>query len=331
MLAELHVPTDPNVLVGSGTFDDAGVYRLSAEVALVQSVDFFPPIVDEPFDFGRIAAANALSDIYAMGAVPLTALAVCAFPRDSLPLQVLHETLRGGLAVLKEDGVVVLGGHTVKGPEFTYGLSVTGVVHPDHVLTNASARIGDELVLTKPIGTGLLSTALKRGLLLDTDRAQLVESMAKTNKAAAEACREILVHALTDVTGYGLLGHTLEMAEASHVAIEIDATVVPLLAHARWAFEVGAVPGGLHSNREWIEKRTTFEGVDETLMSLLCDPQTSGGLLAAVAPGDGPRLVRACRDRSVAAVQIGHVTDGPAGRCVVRSVGGQAPATKAPQ
>jgi selenide, water dikinase len=317
VLSGLPVSADANLLVGHGTFDDAGVYRLSDELALVQSVDFFTPVVDDPYDFGRIAAANALSDIYAMGARPLTALAVCAFPRESLPLQILRETLRGGLSVLDQDGVVMLGGHTVKGPEFTYGLSVTGRVHPDEILTNAGARVGDELVLTKPIGTGVLSTALKRGLLAEEERAALVESMARTNRTAADLCRTVDVHALTDVTGYGLLGHGLEMAEASRVAIEIDAGAVPLLPRARWAVETGAVPGGLLANRAWVADRLQVEDVDDELLSLLCDPQTSGGLRAAVAPGDGERLVTACREHGLIASRIGRATGGPAGRCLV--------------
>jgi len=308
---------DERLLVGTGTFDDAGVLKMSDELALVQSVDFFTPVVDDPWDFGRIAAANALSDIYAMGAVPLTALAVCAFPAGTLPLEVLRATLAGGLATLREAGVVPLGGHTVKGPEFTYGLAVTGTVHPKRILTNAGARPGDLLFLTKPIGTGVLATALKREALSAEATATLVETMAATNALAAEACREVEVHALTDVTGYGLLGHALEMAAGSGVAVEIDAAMVPLLPGALEAVVAGAIPGGLTANRVWVADRVSLAGVDETLQALLCDPQTSGGLLAAIAPDALDAFGRACAVRGVLAAPVGRVTGGPAGNATV--------------
>ena len=318
MLAALPVAHDPRLLVGTSTFDDAGVIRLSDEVALVQSVDFFTPVVDEPFDFGRIAAANALSDIYAMGATPLTALAVCAFPRDTLPLRVLEETLAGGLEVLREENVLPLGGHTVKGPEFTYGLAVTGVVHPDRVLTNAGARPGDALVLTKRLGTGVLATALKRGELGEAERRGMVASMARTNRDAAEAIAAAEVHALTDVTGYGLLGHGLEMAEASGVSLEIDAAALPLLPGAREAAAAGAIPGGLVANRRWVEGRADLSGVDATTAALLVDPQTSGGLLAAVAPSSVEALLAALARRSVEAAIVGRVAAGPRGTASIK-------------
>ena len=242
----------------------------------MQTVDFFTPVVDEPFDFGRIAAANALSDVYAMGARPFSALAVCAFPQGTLPLQALIDTLAGGLSVLREEGVLPLGGHTVKGPEFTYGLAVTGLVHPDRVLTNAGAKVGDALVLTKRIGTGVLATALKRGDLEAGARDAMVASMAATNRAAAEALADLGVHALTDVTGYGLLGHALELAEASGVALEIAAAAVPLLAGAREAAESGAIPGGLVANRSWVADRVEFDGVDDATATLAVRPANFG-------------------------------------------------------
>jgi len=318
VLAALPVAHDPRLLVGTSTFDDAGVMRLSDEVALVQSVDFFTPVVDEPFDFGRIAAANALSDIYAMGATPLTALAVCAFPRDTLPLKVLEETLAGGLEVLRQEKVLPLGGHTVKGPEFTYGLAVTGVVHPDKVLTNAGARPGDALVLTKRLGTGVLATALKRGELGEAERLAMVASMARTNRDAAEAIADLEVHALTDVTGYGLLGHALEMAEASGVSLVIDAAALPLLPGARDAAAAGAIPGGLVANRRWAESRADLGGVDATTAALLVDPQTSGGLLAAVAPAAVETLMAALARRGVDAAVVGSVAAGPRGTARIR-------------
>ena len=318
MLAALPVVSDPRLLVGAGTFDDAGVVRLSAELALVQTVDFFTPVVDEAFEFGRIAAANALSDIYAMGARPFSALAVCAFPQGTLPLQVLTDALAGGLSVLREEGVLPLGGHTVKGPEFTYGLAVTGLVHPDRILTNAGAKAGDALVLTKRIGTGVLATALKRGELADGPRDAMVASMATTNRAAAEALEDLGVHGLTDVTGYGLLGHALQLAEASGVALEISAAAVPLLDGARDAAISGAVPGGLVANASWVAGRVEFDGVDDVTATLLSDPQTSGGLLVALAPADAPTLLARCAGRGVPAAVIGRVVPGRAGTAVVR-------------
>jgi selenide, water dikinase len=316
VLDALPTVTDPRLLVGAGTFDDAGVVRLADDLALVQTVDFFTPVVDEPFDFGRIAAANALSDIYAMGARPLSALAVCAFPDGTLPLSALRDTLAGGLAVLQDEGVLPLGGHTVKGPEFTYGLAVTGLVHPDKVLTNARARIGDQLILTKALGTGVLATALKRGVLPEDARKAMVASMATTNRKAAEACEAVEVHALTDVTGFGLLGHALEMAAASGVAVEIDVSSLPLLPWAREAIDAGAIPAGLRANREWVEKSADLAGVDEAAATLLCDPQTSGGLLAAVPEASVAALLGRCAERGVRATRVGRVIAGRRGTAV---------------
>ena len=319
VLSGLPEVVDPRLLVGTRSFDDAGVVRLSDEVALVQTVDFFTPVVDEPFDFGRIAAANALSDVYAMGARPLSALVVTTFPVGTLPLGVLRETLAGGLAVLREEGVLPLGGHTVKGPEFTYGLAVTGVVHPDKVLTNAGARVGDALVLTKALGTGVLATALKQGEIGDSERRAMVASMVTTNRAAAEACEAAEIHALTDVTGYGLLGHGLEMAEASGVAIEIDAPAVPLLPGALAAAAAGSIPGGLLANLSWVEHKVQMVGIDDVTVKLLCDPQTSGGLLAAVASDAVASFLGACSRSGVSAAVIGRVVGGKAGTAVVRT------------
>ncbi len=287
-------------------------------MALVQTVDFFTPVVDDPYDFGRIAAANALSDVYAMGGEALTALAVCSFPKGTLPLEALRATLAGGMDVLREEGVLLLGGHTVKGPEFTYGLAVTGTVRPDRILTNAGARAGDVLVLTKPIGTGVLSTALKQGRLSVDDERRLVASMATTNRQAGRSCREVGVHALTDVTGFGLLGHALEMAQASSVTLEIEASTVPLLPGAREVALAGAIPGGLKANREWIADQVVVAIVDAVAVDLLCDPQTSGGLLAAVAPQQADGLIAACRDDGVLACRVGSVSAGKPGQVVVR-------------
>ncbi len=323
MLSALPAVRDPRLLVGIGTFDDAGVMRLSDELALVQSVDFFTPVVDEPRQFGRIAAANALSDIYAMGAKPITALAVCVFPSGTLPLEVLRACLLGGLELLAEEHVLPLGGHTIKGPELAYGLAVTGLVHPDRVLTNAAARAGDRLVLTKPLGTGVLATALKRGKLAEHERLAMEAVMARTNRVASAACVEVGVHALTDVTGYGLLGHALQMAEASGVAIEILAESVPILPGAREAAATEAIPGGLVANRQWVEPRAKLEGVDRVTADLLVDPQTSGGLLASAPPAAADALVAACARDGVAAAIIGRVVAGMPGTALVTSLRGQ--------
>jgi selenide,water dikinase len=318
VLAQLPEVSDPRLLVGTGTFDDAGVLQVREDLALVQSVDFFPPVVDDPFDFGRIAAANALSDIYAMGGRPLCALAVCAFPSGTLPLDVLRDTLAGGLSVMQAEGVVPLGGHTVKGPEFTYGLAVTGLVDPQRVLTNAGAAVGDALVLTKAIGTGVLATALKREQLDAAGLTMLVESMATTNRLAAEVCVKVGVHALTDITGFGLLGHALEMAEASRVCIEIDSRAVPLMPGALAAAGSGAVPGGLVANRTWIERRVSLANVDLVLANLLCDPQTSGGLFAAVGGGQLEAFLAAANASALACVVVGEVVDGEPGTLLIR-------------
>ena len=317
MLEKLPEVSDPRLLLGTGTFDDGAVLQLSDELALVQSVDFFPPIVDSPFDFGRIAATNALSDLYAMGADPLCAMVVCYFPIATLPLEVLRQILAGGLAVLVAEGVVPMGGHTVKGPELTYGLAVTGTVHPQRVLTNAGARPGDVLVLTKPIGTGVLSTALKRELLDAGMAHTLVETMAATNRHASRACQKVGVHALTDVTGFGLLGHALELAAASRVALEIEAAAVPLLPGALEAVLAGAVPGGLVANRAWAADKVRSVGVDDSTVQLLCDPQTSGGLLAAVPGPNVAELVAACATSGVSACVIGRAVEGDPGTAVV--------------
>jgi len=248
---------------------------------------------------------------------------VCIFPSGTVPLEVLREVLAGGLDLLEEEDVLLLGGHTIKGPEFAYGLAVTGLVHPDKILVNAGARVGDLLVLTKPLGTGVLATALKRGELAQHERMTMVASMAQTNRAASAACVEAGVHALTDVTGYGLLGHALEMAEASGVAIEIDADKVPLLPGAYEAARSGAIPAGLLANWQWVEPRVTLEAVEQTIANLLVDPQTSGGLLAAVPPAAVDSLVASCARGGVRAWIIGRVVAGLPGTALVRKGRGQ--------
>ncbi|MEJ2720272.1 MAG: selenide, water dikinase SelD, partial [bacterium] len=258
-LAGVPVPVDPNLLVGYGGADDAGVYRLSDDTALVLTVDYFPPIVDDPFDFGRVAAANALSDVYAMGGRPIAALNICGFPEGALPAAVLGDILRGGASVAASAGVVIAGGHTVSDKEIKYGLSVVGTIHPDRIIQNRGARVGDRLVLTKPLGTGVLSTKLRAGKLDAGTYAALVDSMTRLNKVASERMLEHEVHACTDVTGYGLLGHGFEMAEASGVCIEISAADVPLLPGAVQAVHETFLTGGAGSNRLFVGDDVAWE------------------------------------------------------------------------
>jgi len=304
---------DPNVLVGTSTADDAGVYRLSDEVALVQTVDFFTPIVDDPYTFGAIAAANALSDVYAMGATPLTALAIAAFPEDEDP-QVLHEILRGGSETAKSAGINVIGGHTIKDQEPKYGLSVTGIVHPEKVLRNSTARVGDVLFLTKALGTGILTTARRSDRIDDAALAEAIASMTMLNRAAAEAMQGCDVHAATDVTGFGFVGHLLEMLRGCGFGARIDVASVPLLAGALELARAGIVPGGSKTNLAQARAANTAFGpqIDEATQFVLCDAQTSGGLLIAIAPNDADRYERQARDRGVAIVaRIGVVTSDP--------------------
>ena len=311
--------TDPRILVDAATRDAAAVFRFTADRAIVATVDFFTPIVDDAYDFGRIAAANAFSDVYAMGATPLLALNLVGWPRDTLPYDLLGEVLRGGADVARAAGAFVLGGHSIDDPEPKYGMAVIGEVHPDRIVTNAGARPGDALVLTKPIGTGVLTTALKRDLLSEPELAPAVTVMTTLNAAAARAMLAVGVHAATDVTGFGLLGHLHSLLEASGAAAEVTAHAVPLLPHARDMAARGAVPGGTQRNVTSLADSVSFAaGVDETARVLLSDAQTSGGLLIAVAPDRVAGLVAGLeRAGSPAAAVIGRVVAGPPGRVAV--------------
>jgi len=312
--------TDPRILVDASTRDDAAVYRLTPDRALVATVDFFTPIVDDAYDFGRIAAANAFSDLYAMGATPLLALNLVGWPRGKLPLDLLGDVLRGGQDVAQQAGAFVLGGHSVDDPEPKYGMVAIGEAHPDRIVTLARAKAGDVLILTKPIGTGVLTTALKRDLLTAADLTAAVASMTTLNAGAARAMLTVGVNAATDVTGFGLLGHLHNMLAASGVAAELDATAVPLLPQAAELAARGSVPGGTGRNREAVAPHVTFTaGVDETTRVLLCDAQTSGGLLLAVPAERAEALVAALKKEGTpAAARIGRVTAGPAGTIQVR-------------
>ena len=302
-LAPLAARTDPRILVGHETFDDAGIFRLTPDIALVQTVDFFAPIVDDPYDFGQVAAANALSDVYAMGGEPLTALCIAAFPAGQLPLSVLSDILRGGQDKVHEAGASVVGGHTITDDEIKFGLSVTGRVHPDRVLSNANARPGEVLVLTKPLGTGIVATAVKRGVARPGDEAAMVASMKLLNRAAADCALAVGVRCATDVTGYGLLGHASHVARASGVSLAIHSSAVPRLPGVGEAMALGVRTGGAERNDRYLASIVAWNDASAELRALLIDPQTSGGLLVAVPP----REVGEYLARVEGAVVIGEV------------------------
>ena len=305
VLAPIPGASDERILVGRETFDDAGVFFLSDDVALVQTVDFFAPIVDDPYTFGQIAAANALSDVYAMGGQPLTALNIVAFPNDKLPLSVLTEVLRGGLDKVHEAGAHIVGGHTVLDDELKYGLSVTGRAHPKFLLTNAGAKPGDRLVLTKPLGTGILATAIKRGELGDSAQQEVLASMKALNGAASRAALAVGSRCATDVTGFGLLGHASHVARASNVTLRFTLSAIPIFAGAVEAWQAGAKTGGADRNAEYVDSLVDWGSATPAQRALLADPQTSGGLLVAV----GPDRVGAYLSKVAGAVEVGTVTE----------------------
>ena len=290
MLSRIPRLTNANVLVGFDTSDDAGVYQLTPSLALVQTVDFFTPIVDDPYTFGAIAAANALSDVYAMGGTPLSALSILAYP-DQGDLDDLEAILRGGGDKLKEAGCVLLGGHSVRDDEIKFGYAITGTVHPNRVRANSQARVGDALVLTKALGTGIIATALKRGLASDAHVQAAIASMLTLNRAAAEAMANVDAHGVTDITGFGLMGHGREMAKASGVTLEIDWRAIDFLPGALDYAKAGAIPGGLHNNRDFAACDVTMDpAVPPEIAHLLYDPQTSGGLLISMPEADAARF-----------------------------------------
>lgn len=312
--------TDPRILVDASKRDDAAVFQVAPDRAIVATVDFFTPIVDDPYDFGRIAAANAFSDVYAMGGTPLFALNLVGWPREKLPLELLGEVLRGGADVAREAGAFLLGGHSVDDPEPKYGMVAIGDVHPARIVTNAGARPGDALVLTKPIGTGVLTTALKRSLIDAAALAPVVAVMTTLNAGAGRAAVEAQVHAGTDITGFGLLGHLSSLLEASGVAAEITSADVPIFPRARDLAAKGAVPGGTTRNLEAVAGRVRFaDSVASTDRVLLADAQTSGGLLLAVPESRlDPLVVALHRERTPVAALIGRVVAGEPGTIVVR-------------
>jgi selenide, water dikinase len=303
-------PFDPNLLVGFDKADDAGVYRLRDDLALVQTLDFFTPIVDDPFDYGRIAALNSINDVWAMGGRPITAMAITCFPRKGLDFAILGEIMRGGLSVLTENKVALLGGHSVDDEQIMFGYSVTGVIDPNKVATNAGARPGDVLILTKPIGTGVISTGIKLAKASPEIVAESIATMLTPGKCAAEAIAKFDVKAATDVTGFALLGHTWEMACASNVTIEIDATRVPLIKGALELAGAGLLTSGDKTNREYVGEQIQIAStVDSNQVKLFYDPQTAGGLLLAIAADRAEELLRELRRNYPRAEIIGRVTE----------------------
>jgi selenide,water dikinase len=324
VLGKLARQHDPNVLVGFDHADDAGVYKIAPDKALVQTVDFFTPVVDDPYTFGQIAATNSLSDVYAMGGRPLSSLALVCFPEKG-DLSVLEQILAGGLSKMMEANCTVIGGHSIRDDELKFGYSVTGIVHPDKVLANSGAKAGDALILTKALGTGVISTAIKKEKAKPDSIDAAVRSMTTLNKTAAEiitidgrssAARPVeralafSVHALTDITGFGLIGHARELALASNVSVQIFAGRVPFLPGAMECVRAGHIPGGLKANREFAECAVEYQhDISEETKTLLFDPQTAGGLLISVADRDAQALVKELQNAGVPAAHVGNVTD----------------------
>ena len=319
-LERLRVRKDPNLIAGFEHGEDAGVYRVSEDLALIQTVDFFTPVVDDPYVFGQVAAANALSDVYAMGGRPLTCLNVVGFPIKQMGIEVLQRILEGGLSKIHEAGALLVGGHSVDDEELKYGLSVTGLVHPDRVVTNGGARAGDLLVLTKPLGTGIIATALKGELASEAAVARMIESMTALNKRPSELMQDIGVNACTDITGFGLVGHGLEMARASNKTVVFHTSKIPSLEEAEKYSTMGLVPGGAHANRDFASCGVDVEtDILPHFLDILYDPQTSGGLLISLPPKKGKTLVDALHKEGWTAARIiGEVVDEPKGRVIIR-------------
>lgn len=308
MLRELPATSHPDLLIGPEHFSDAGVYRLRADLAIVQTTDFFPPLVDDPYTFGQIAAANSLSDCYAMGATPITCLNIVGFPDKDVPLEILDAILAGGASKVAEAGAVILGGHSVRDAEIKYGLAVTGTVHPEQVLTNRGARPGDVLILTKPIGSGILASAAKNEKISQDEFAEAITVMTELNAAASRVAVRVGAHAVTDITGFGLIGHAFELAEASSVTVELSASRVPLMKRARELAEAGVVTRAWKQTLESLGTGYANEGVDRVLEKVLADAQTSGGLLLSIPAHDAERVLTELRNEGVASpAAVGEV------------------------
>ncbi len=306
-------PTDKNVIVGLDRADDAGVYKISDDLALIQTVDFFTPIVDDPYWFGQIAAANALSDVYAMGGTPKTAMNLVAFPIKQMDIAILRQIIQGGLDKLTEAEVVLIGGHSIEDKELKYGLSITGVVHPERVLTKKDLRAGDRLILTKPLGTGIVNTVIKAGMASADLVDQVTHLMASLNRDAAGIMSNFNITACTDVTGFGLLGHLAEMVCGSSMSVRVFSDQVPVIAQALEFAAMGLIPAGAYKNREFRESMVDFaETVERSRQDVLVDPQTSGGLLISVTANQATELITALKDTGVGdAAEIGEVLNGP--------------------
>lgn len=304
-MSGLTIPFDNNVLVGSSAKDDAGVYRISDDFALVQTLDFITPVCDDPYEFGRIAACNSLSDVYAMGGVPLTAMNIVAFPTQKFSLDILGKILEGGLAVMKEAGVQLLGGHSIDDPELKYGLSVTGSVHPDKILRNNTIKPGDSLVITKALGTGIIATAIKADLADPGIADQFIKSMGTLNKNAADIMFKYSVSACTDVTGFGLAGHLLEMMEGNDLSIIINSINLPLLDGVIENAAMGLIPGGLYRNRNYVgDKCRIADNVTRELSDIVFDPQTSGGLLISLPRDEAEEMVKEMKQCGISAASV---------------------------
>lgn len=308
-----HLPAnkeDPNLLVGIDYADDAGVYKLTDEIALIQTLDFFTPIVDDPYMFGQIAAANSLSDVYAMGGKPLTVMNIVGFEVKKLGPEILADILRGGADKVIESGAVIVGGHSVDDAEPKYGLSVTGICHPDKFWANKGAKPGDALILTKPIGTGIVTTAIKRGAASQADIDLVTETMATLNKVGAEVLMDYQVNACTDITGFGLLGHALEMAKASEVHIKLDLSQIPILPNTKDFTEKGMIPGGTRANLEWIKVDIAFDpAITPHYHFILADAVTSGGLLASIPADQAEAAIAQMQEKGIDARIIGRVVE----------------------
>ncbi len=318
-LCGLPLISDPNLLIGLERADDAGVYKLREDLAIIQTIDYFTPIVDDPYDFGQIAVANALSDVYAMGGTPLTAMNVVCFPSETMDISLLRDILKGGLDKMREAEVILVGGHSVEDTELKYGLSVTGIIHPQRIVTNSGAKAGDKLLLTKPLGIGIISTALKGGMASSETIAKVTRYMVTLNRRASELMMDIGAHACTDISGFGLLGHACEMAVNSEVGLVIQSASVPLFAEAVEFAKMGLVPAGTYHNKEFRSNMIEFAAkVPDWMQDILFDPQTSGGLLISVSPQTAGQLLNRLHeagDREAAI--IGEVVEQPKDKIVV--------------
>ena len=318
-LCGIEFPTDSNLIVGMDRADDAGVYKITDDIAIVQTVDFFTPIVDDPYWFGQIAAANALSDVYAMGGIPKTAMNIVAFPVKDMDISVLRKIIQGGLDKMKEADVVLVGGHSVEDKELKYGLSVTGFIHPDRVLTKKALKVGDRLILTKPLGTGIINTAIKGGLASGEAIKFVTHLMATLNRDAAQVMEGFPVHACTDITGFGLIGHVAEMVVDSDFGIGLWSEKIPIIPEAFDYAAMGLVPAGAYKNREFREGMVDISpSVKQAVLDIMYDPQTSGGLLICVEKESASDLVNELKKKGIDdAAIIGEVLSEPKGKIVV--------------